>query len=111
MALIIKTQDPNGLLRAIKREIDAKHVDTWVYDNDGDFTHNVTQWDKKAWMRPKVYVGELRFGILGPRGEQMTKVIYAVYHGRFSEMLLAHCDTLFTSINATANKTVPDSFT
>ena len=102
MALIIETNNPTGLLTAIKKAIDAKSIETWSYDGDGDFTHTPDQWKNKAWLRPKVYQGELRFGILGRNDVALSKLIYAVYHGRFSEMLLNHFDNDFTKVRATA---------
>lgn len=111
MAIIIKTSDPSGLLKAIKKTIDEGKIETWSYDKDGDFTHTPEQWKLQAWLRPRVYAGELRFGILKPQGEQTLKsVIYGVYHGRFIEMLLTHFDTMFVNSSATALKTEPDNF-
>ncbi len=109
MAIIVKTNDPSGLLKAIYKAIDDNKVETWAYDTDKDFTHVPDQWRNKAWLRPKVYTGELRFGILGQKNVQMSKTIYGVYHGRFIEMLLTHFDTDFTLATATAQATTPDS--
>jgi hypothetical protein len=102
MALTIQTASPNALLTAIKHAIDEKHVETWSYDDDGDFTHTPTQWKNRAWLRPKVETGALRFGLLGQQGVAMTKLIYGVYHGRFIEMLLAHFDESFSIAKASA---------
>lgn len=110
MAIIIKTSSPSGLLSAIRTAIDDKKIETWSYDTDGDFTHTPPQWNKKAWLRPKVYSGELRLGILGPTGSTMSKLIYGVYHGRFIEMMLVHFDQSFSLASATAQKTEPDNF-
>lgn len=101
--LSFNTSKPNALLTAIKAEIDKGHITTWRYDNDGDFTHVPAQWAGKAWMRPQVVNGEaLKFNIIYPRGKIADREIYAVYHGRFSEMMLAHFDSVFTRITATA---------
>jgi hypothetical protein len=110
MAIIIKTNDPADLLKAIKKSIDEGTIETWSYDTDGDFTHTPPQWFKKAWLRPKQYVGELRFGILGPKDTKLSAEIYGVYHGRFIEMLLTHFDNKFSIATATAKKTEPDIF-
>jgi hypothetical protein len=104
MALIVVTPGPNGLLAAIKKAIDDGDIDTWEYDEDGDFTHVPPQWNKKAWLRPVVTSGLLQFGLLGQKGIAMTKTIYGVYHGRFIEMLLTHFDDSFSSATATAQK-------
>jgi len=104
MALIVHTSNPTALLKSIKNAIDAKSVETWIYDTDGDFTHSPAQWIHKAWLRPVVVSGALIFGLLGKKDEQMTKLIYGVYHGRFIEMLLTHFDNEFSTANATAQK-------
>ena len=110
MAVIIKTSNPTGLLTSIKKAIDDKSVITWSYDNDGDFTHTPDQWIYKSWLRPKVYSGELRLGILERKDTTLSTEVYAIYHGRFIEMLLAHFDKEFTTASATAQKTEPDNF-
>lgn len=102
------TNNPQGLLAAMKKAIDQGHVATWKYDTDGDFTHSPDQWRGKAWLRPKVVAGELQFGILFPRGEQATKEVYAVYHGRFIEMAMTHFDNSFRKASGTAQAVTPD---
>jgi len=110
MAIIVKATSPSDLLKAIYKAIDEKKIETWLYDADKDFTHEPTQWKNKAWFRPKVYTGELRFGLLGPKDTVMSKVIYGAYHGRFIEMVLTHFNDKCSVITATANKTEPDNF-
>ena len=110
MAVIIKSNNPTELLNLIRKEIDEKKVITWSYDADGDFTHTAEQWKLKAWFRPKIYVGELRFGLLGKQGTTMTSELYGIYHGRLTEMLLIHFDKNISSINPTIFKTEPDNF-
>jgi hypothetical protein len=109
MSLSIKTTDPAGLLKDIKAAIDKKTVETWVYDSDGDFTHTPQQWFKKAYLRPKTAVGELRFGVVGIQGVKLSKELYGVYQGRFIEMLTIHFDSKFTLASATAKRTELDS--
>ena len=110
MAVIVKTDGPSGLLKAIKDGIDKGSIETWSYDQQGDFTHTPDQWKNKAWLRPQIYQGELRLGILKPQGVNMSTVVYGVYHGRFIEMLLSHFDKSFLSASGTAAKTTPDNF-
>ena len=91
------------LLAAYKKAVDGGHVATWSYDSDGDFTHTADQWNKKAWLRPKIKEGTaLVFYILKPEDDVLSSAIYAVYHGRFIETMLRHCDGLFDSARATA---------
>lgn len=104
MAIVIKTSNPAGLLAAIRKGIDDESIVTWSYDADGDFTHTPDQWKNKAWLRPTVstaHPDELRFKILKQKGINMSSVIYAVYHGRFIEMLLGHFDKMFLNASAT----------
>jgi hypothetical protein len=110
MAVIVPTPKPKTLLAAIKQAIDEKKIDTWEYDNDGDFTHRPEQWYKQAWLRPNVQQGVLLFGLIGKKDVKMTKPIYGVYHGRFIEMLLTHFDTEFSTTSATAQADTVDSF-
>lgn len=109
MALNVQCTDSAGLLGAIRKAIREKEVDTWVMDNDGDFTHSPEQWRHRAWLRPKVRDELLVFNILGRKNEKMSKTIYGVYHGRFAEMLLTHFDGEFTRVSATALPAAGDS--
>lgn len=110
MAIYIKTKSPQGLLDKIKDQINKGKIDTWAYDSDGDFTHCVEQWNKHAWFSPKVESERLVFGIIGNKNIPMTKSLYAVYHGRFIEMLLAHFDTDINVVWPSSNKTTYDNF-
>lgn len=101
MSLSIKTTNPLGLLESIKKAIDEKTIETWSYDSEGDFTHTPEQWNKKAWLRPKVEAGELRLIIVSPKDTKLTKVVSGIYHGRFIEMLGMHFESKFTTATAT----------
>lgn len=102
MALLLITKNPDGLLNQIKNGINLGSINTWDYDNDGDFTHVPPQWIYKAWMHPYTLNDKLIFGIIGQSGIPMKKDIYAVYHGRFAEMILTHFDDEIDDIKITA---------
>lgn len=106
MAIYVKTDTPGRLVENIKKKIDEHKIDTWSVDSDNDFTHDVDQWRKKAWIRYRIEAGRVVFFIVGRKGFDMTIVEYAVYHGRFVEMLLAHfnkeCDAIEVSPLATS---------
>jgi hypothetical protein len=102
MSLTFKTNDPDGLLHAFRSGIDQKHIVTWSYDRDGDFTHTPEQWARKAWLRPEIQLGQLCLHILRPNGVNISSQVYAVYHGRFLESMLVHCDHLFSDGSASA---------
>jgi len=106
MAIQVKTADPQGLLDAIYEAIDEGHIETWTYDEDGDFTHDTPdqQWVGKAWLRPVPGVALLTLNAV-PSTEGLSEEAYAVYHGRFIEMLLAHFDEQFSDAKATAQLT------
>jgi hypothetical protein len=102
MAVRAFSGNPQQLLDDIKAAIRAGTIQTWELDTDGDFTHSPPQWKNEAWFRPSVETGQLVFRILGQDSKEMSMETYAVYHGRFIEMLLAHFDGRFTYASATA---------
>jgi hypothetical protein len=106
VSVSVTTAKPKTLLAAIKKAIDDKKVVTWEYDADGDLTHSLEQWKNKAWFKPEVMEGCLVLGIVGQAKINTSTEVYAVYHGRFTEMLLAHFDAAFTIATVTA---MPDS--
>jgi len=103
MAIHFKTTTPKKLLAEFKKAIDDGKVVTWSYDADGDFTHTAQQWESLAWLRPKVIEkAELILSIVKPKNAKISSEVYAIYHGRFIESMLVHCDSLFTEAIATA---------
>jgi hypothetical protein len=110
MAIVVDTPDPEALIEAINEAIADGNIDTWAVDDEGDYTHTPPQWRQKAWFEPSVEEGVLYFGLLGTEDETMSAETYAVYHGRFIEMLLAHFDQAFTEATATATAASMDSF-
>lgn len=102
MALYFKSDNPQKLLDEFKKAIEEGKIATWSCDEDGDFTHTPEQWQKKAWLHPKIESGQLAFYIIPPKGTNITTLVYAVYHGRFIESMLHHCDKLFSDSIATA---------
>ena len=101
MAILVQTNNPKGLLDDIIKNIENKIIQTWSVDDDGDFTH-VSQWKNKAWFKAYVQNGRLEFGLIGRKDEPMSKMIYGIYHGRFSEMLLTHFDSTIEDISLTS---------
>ena len=102
-----KSNNPQQLLIALKEAIRKGHVTTWI-DVDGDFTHSPIQWVRKAYLRPSIHGSELRFAIIRPQNAKVSSEVYAVYHGRFIEMMLAHFDQQFSDAAASALATVSD---
>lgn len=105
MAINFKTAHPQALLDAFRKAIRDGKVVTWTIDVRNDyFTHSTDQWRNLAWFMPKVNTtdGSLDFYIIKPQGKNISVEVYAIYHGRFIESLLAHCDGLFSSASATS---------
>jgi hypothetical protein len=103
MAVIVTPKTtPQALLDEIRAKMGTDEIDTWVLDSDGDFTHSPPQWNKKAWLRPLIKDGNLVFRIFPPKATNISSTVYAVYHGRFIEMLLQHFDDSFTEAKASA---------
>ena len=102
MAIKFETNDPNKLLSSFKKAIDDGRIVTWSYDQDGDFTHAVDQWKNLAWLRPRIEYNELVFIIIKPENRNISSLVYAIYHGRFIESMLTHCDSIFVNAVATA---------
>src|SRR6185312_8407006 len=103
MALIILTQTPKKLLAAINQGITDNSIRTWCVRDNG-FAHDTSdgQWIDQARLFPSVIENTaLVMKIVGPPKGKLLREVYAIYLGRFSEMLLAHFDTLFTNIQIT----------
>ena len=110
MAIYVSCKNPKDLLDKIKKSIDNGNIATWKYDEDNDFYHSPEQWFHSGWLRPHIETNELVFGLLGPEGQTMSTLSYAIYHGRFIEMLLNHFDGDFDSVKASSQKTKFDIF-
>lgn len=89
-------------LKQLKNKIDNHEIDTWEYDNDGDFTHSVIQWKNIAWFHPIDKEDYLLFGILGRKDTKLSLMEYSVYHGRFTEMLLNNLSKFIVDLVITA---------
>ena len=100
--------EPRELLEKINRFIREGNSQTWEIDSDGDFTHIPEQWKNKAWLTVFLTDESIVFGIWPPAGKTISTEVYAVYHGRFSEMLLAHFDEDFTDIRISSLPTEYD---
>ncbi len=102
MAVRIYCDNPIELLEAIRIAMDAGRITTWEYDKHGYFLHTPAQWKYLAWLKPRVLEDQLLLTILPPRRKAVSRSVYAVYHGRFIEMMLAHFDRRFKQAVATA---------
>lgn len=102
MAAIFVTDSPDSLLKKFKKAIDDGKIKTWKYDNDGDFYHTGSQFSGQAWFRAKLTIGQLLFNIIKSKDGNISKFVYAYYHGHMIETLLFHFDNEFSTASATA---------
>ena len=99
MAIIIKTKNPQKLIKLLNEAIENQEILTWNVDQDGDYTITRDQWRYHAWFRPReIKKDELIFGIVQSRKYSMTRNLYGIYHGRFVATLLSHFDELMDDI-------------
>lgn len=105
--ITFQTQNPYALLSSLREGIRGGRIVTWA-EQDGYLTHSPSQWAKRAWLLPSVGTGVLRFAIIKPKNQGITKEVYAVYHGRFLETMLAHFDSEFSDGYASAMPTALD---
>lgn len=102
MAIIIKTDSPKKLIKALNEAIDNREILTWSVDHEGDYTIARDQWRYHAWFRYKILKPNvLAFGIVQSRKYKMTRDLYGIFHGRFVATLLSHFDNLMNDINVT----------
>lgn len=106
MAVIFETNDPAKLLKAFNdrtSQTDPKgKITTWQRDADGDYTHKADDWKGKAWFTASTSSGKLKFHIIKRKDENITKVVYAYYHGHLIETFLAHFDAMFSEASSSA---------
>jgi hypothetical protein len=102
--VIVKTDNPQGLLTAIREAIDDNSIRTWSYTYGG-FTHTSRQCGGKAWMIPDVDIwqGELRFDFRENENDPPNdyRFAYAFYHGKLITMLIDHFAISKTKIRET----------
>jgi hypothetical protein len=109
MAIQVTTDNSQELLNSIYAAIDEGNIETWSYDIDRDFFHTTAdgQWEGEAWLHPTAVEDILILNVIPPT-KGVSNEAYAVYHGRFIEMLLAHFDRQFSIASATAMPTDED---
>ena len=102
MAVTASTSDPAGLLAAVRDAVATGKIQSWAYVQEQYLTHSVPQWSRRAFFKPTVQLGALVFHIIPPQNTKISTEVYAVYHGRLIEMLLAHFDRQFIQAFASA---------
>lgn len=107
MAVHFDCESPNALLDAFNSRIAQTEpkgrINTWELHSDGPYyTHLAAEWNRKAWMHPKIQPGRLTFSIVRSRDSTVSSLAYAYYHGHLIETFLAHFDGMFSSAIASA---------
>lgn len=97
MAVIFKTNNPALLQRLIYQAVDNGTLQTWSRRGQTlELTHTLGgQWGNLAWLTPVDIVAnstELKFKIHFPANADLDRIraIYAVYQGRFIEIITTH---------------------
>jgi hypothetical protein len=109
MAVNFQSTNPAALLAAFKSAIDKGQVVTWSYDKNGDFTHSPEQWRHRGWLRPSLSSGRLTMNFIGSSDEVTTWEVYGIYHGRFVESMMVHCNSMFNDAQVPSQPTASDS--
>ena len=106
----IYAAQPAILLQNLKKAARQLQIPPWECDEEGDFTQSRVKEQRKAWLRPSAGGNVLNFSFLGPQDVALEKGVYALYHGRFLEMLLAGFADQFAEASITAQPDGSDLF-
>ena len=107
MAVSIAAADPAFLLKGILARFDQRTIEGWCRDGEC-FTLTDPEWSTRAYLRPLLQTENLVLGLVPTEGQGMSKELYAVYHGRFIDMLLRHFSDVIGSVQLTTGRTSPD---
>lgn len=106
MAIYVSSSNPQLLVDKIYEAISQGDIDTWLIDklHNNCLTHKTSdnQWFRKAWIGYQIEPEQVVFYMIGRAGVSINVTEYAIYHGRFTEMLLAHFDHDFDYIHTSA---------
>ena len=106
----IYAAQPGVLLQNLKKAARQLQISPWECDDEGDFTQARTKESRKAWLRPSAGGNVLNFSFLGPQDVVLDKGVYAFYHGRFLETLVAHFADQFAEASITSHPDGSDLF-
>jgi hypothetical protein len=101
MAMMVFTSRPRALKNMIEKALAAGDLKTWSQEAEGAIVHDTSsgQWVDSAKLYLEIIPDTaLLVRIEGPSSENMKVSSYAVYLGRFAEMLLTHFDKSFSMI-------------
>jgi len=94
MALRIKFNKDTDIIERIGSLIQDNPYSAWIIDADRDISLADPMWKYHAWFRFKAEENQGGvFGIIGSKKYHMTKTLYAIYHSRLADLLLANFDT------------------
>jgi hypothetical protein len=107
MAIHFTTKDAQSLLKAFDARIAQAEpkgkITTWEKSSDGKYyTHKAPEWNKEAWICPKIEATQLTFNIIKPKNKNIDVVAYAYYHGHLIETFLNHFNNAFQNCVASA---------
>ncbi|MBV8364664.1 MAG: hypothetical protein JO193_08885 [Candidatus Eremiobacteraeota bacterium] len=96
------------MLNLLIEGVKSRRIQTWIYLESGYFTHEPMQWRNLAFLQPSTLGNNLCINIVKPQNSLVSAETYAVYHGRFIEMLVAHFPKEFTNATASARPSWTD---
>jgi len=112
--ITVRTTNPNNIYQGIIRGIQNGSIDTWKIVTVGNlvyFTHDTTnkQWLNKSYMKAGTDShGNLIFHVIRNNENSFDQNIFAVYQGRFIQMLVSHFPNSFTELNVTSQPTIDE---
>lgn len=101
MAIILKTQAAEILIKALRTAIKINSMNTWGIDEDGDFYLNTEEWENKGYLHPLIGVDYLTFSFIGNRAIEMKKDYFAYIQAMFTGMLIQKFGYYFETITTT----------
>jgi hypothetical protein len=105
MSVLFSTTVPKALLTKFDQRIAQTaatgKITTWEKHPDGvHYTHKAQAWKGKAYLKPIIENGGLRFAIYRPQGKSVDRVTFAYYEGHLIETFINHFSADYTNAQA-----------
>lgn len=95
MAIQVTLNRDIDMIDELRQLLESNSSSIWVMDTDHDMTMLTPQWAYHAWIRVKqknTNSKEVNFAIVSSTKYKLTTSLYAIYHSRFTELLLTYFD-------------------
>lgn len=90
LALTIKTDASDKLLKEFTRKVRSRDIKTWIIDEDQDFTTEKDRWRMSCWLRMETVNDELRIHIIPSTKEECTQELQGIFIGRIISTIYAN---------------------